>query len=53
MMYGWLWRHLPGPTPVRVTILAVAALGVVVALFTWVFPEVAPYVPFNQQTVGE
>ncbi|UJP41877.1 hypothetical protein [Cellulomonas palmilytica] len=53
MMYGWLWRHLPGPAVVRVLLLAVLAAAVLAACFQWVFPAVAPYMPFNDTTVGE
>ena len=52
-MYGWLWRHLPGPTLVRVTILVVAAVLVLAACFQWAFPALSPYMPFNDTTVGE
>ena len=52
-MYPWLWRHLPGPTPVRALLALLAVLAVVAVLFVWVFPEVAPLVPFNDNTVGE
>ncbi len=52
-MYGWLWRHLPGPAPVRVVILTAAALAVLAACFLWVFPAIAPFMPFNDTTVGE
>ena len=52
-MYGWLWRHLPGPALVRVVLLLVLALAVLAACFVWVFPWVAPYMPFNDTTVGE
>jgi len=52
-MYGWIWRHLPGPTWLRVIEAAVLIGLVVVALFTWVFPWAAPLLPFNQLTVGE
>lgn len=51
MMYGWLWQALPGPAWVRVVILLVLAAAVVAACFTWVFPAVAPYMPFNDNTV--
>lgn len=50
--YGWLWRTLPGPAALRVVVLALLALGVVAVLFTWVFPAVAPLLPFNDTTVG-
>lgn len=52
-MYAWLWRHLPGPVPVRVLLAAVLVLAVLAVCFTWVFPAVAPFMPFNDTTVGE
>ena len=52
-MYGWLWRLLPGPVPVRVLLAAVLAAGVLAACFLWLYPAVAPYMPFNETTVGE
>lgn len=52
-MYGWIWRSLPGPLAVRVLLAVLAVLGVVAVCFTWVFPVVAPYVPFNDTTVGD
>jgi hypothetical protein len=53
MMYGWLWRHLPGKTATRTVVAALLLVAVVAACFLWVFPAVAPYLPFNGQTVGE
>ncbi len=50
-MYGSLWRHLPGPVWVRVGILVVVAAAVVAVCFLWVFPEIAPLIPFNDITV--
>lgn len=50
-MYGWLWRALPGPAWLRALILLVLALAVVAVCFTWVFPAIAPYMPFNDNTV--
>ena len=32
-MYGWIWRHLPGNTLVRVLISLVLVLGIVFLLF--------------------
>lgn len=52
-MYGWLWRHLPGPLPAKLVSAALLALAVVTVCFLWVFPAVAPYMPFNDGTVGE
>ena len=51
-MYGWIWRHLPGPAWVRAVLLLIAALAVLTACFLWVFPAVAPLMPFNNTTVG-
>lgn len=53
MMYPWLWRHLPGPTWARVTIVVLGAALVVLALFEWVFPWVSEMLPYQDQTVGE
>ncbi|WP_340270673.1 hypothetical protein [Aquipuribacter nitratireducens] len=50
-MYGALWRALPGPWPVRMLQVLVLALAVVAVCFLWLFPALAPYVPFNEQTV--
>lgn len=51
MIYGAIWRVLPGPTAVK-ALLALLLLALVVAvLFLWVFPAVAPYMPFNDNTV--
>lgn len=52
-MYGWLWRHLPGPWPVRAVVALALAAAVVAACFLWLYPAVAPYMPFNETTVGE
>jgi hypothetical protein len=46
-MYGWLWRHLPGPLAVRLLVAALALTGVVVALFTVVFPWLETVIPLD------
>ncbi|MGN6332865.1 MAG: hypothetical protein ACTHOD_14640 [Motilibacteraceae bacterium] len=50
-MYGWIWRHLPGPWPVRALTSLVLAGAVVAALFTVVFPWAEHSLPFLQVTV--
>jgi hypothetical protein len=50
--YGWLWRRLPGPWPVRALLLLAAFALVVVVLFGFVFPWLEPRLPFNQVTVS-
>ena len=51
MLYAAIWRALPGPLVVRV-LLALALLAAVVAFcFLWLFPRIAPSMPFNDNTV--
>ena len=52
-MYSWMFRHLPGPLWVRVLITLLALAAIVVVLFGWVFPAIAPYMPFNEATIEE
>lgn len=51
--YGFIWNLLPGPTVVKAILALVLVAGVVYALFTWVFPQLAPLMPFNDVTVEE
>lgn len=51
-MYGWLWRHLPGPVPVKVLLALLLFLAVVLALFLWVFPDLVPRLPISDPTLG-
>ena len=50
-MYAALWRSLPGPSWVKALQCVVLLLVVVVVCFVWLFPAVAPYVPFNDNSV--
>ena len=50
-MYGWLWRHLPGPPPLRAFLALALLAGVVAVLFLWVFPWLEPRLPFTDVTV--
>lgn len=49
--YGWLWRLLPGPKAVKVLLATLLLVAVVAVLFNWVFPAIAPLMPFNDTTV--
>jgi hypothetical protein len=49
-MYGWIWRHLPGPVAVRVALAVILALGVAALLLFVVFPWLEPLLPFNNVT---
>lgn len=50
-MYGWFWRVLPGPLPVRLLLVLLAMLAVVALLFLVVFPAVEPLLPVGDVTV--
>jgi hypothetical protein len=51
MLYAAIWRALPGPLVVRVLLAVVLVALVVVVCFLWVFPRIAPLMPFNDNTV--
>ena len=51
--YGLIWRILPGPKPVKALLALLLFVGVLAVLLTWVFPAIAPLMPFNETTVGE
>jgi hypothetical protein len=52
-VYPWLWRHLPGPLPVRLLLAVLLVVAAVGALFVWGFPHLAPLMPFNDGTVSQ
>jgi hypothetical protein len=52
-VYGWIWRHLPGPTASKTVLALVLVLAVVALLLFVVFPWVEPRLPFNDVTVDQ
>lgn len=50
-MYGYLWRALPGPRPVKVLLLLVLLAAVVLLLMEVVFPWVSAQMPYADVTV--
>ena len=52
-MYAWIWRHLPGPVPVRLVVALVLVATVVLLLFTTVFPWAERSLPFLDVTVDQ
>jgi hypothetical protein len=52
-VYGWIWRHLPGPTAGKAVLALVLVLAVVALLLFVVFPYVEPRLPFNDVTVDQ
>jgi hypothetical protein len=51
-MYAWVWRHLPGPWPVRLLLALALVAAVTAALFLWGFPWLEETFGINQVTVG-
>ncbi|ATG50986.1 hypothetical protein CFK38_05150 [Brachybacterium vulturis] len=51
-MYGWLFRRLPGPLWARILLTVLLVAMLIVALFAWVFPAIAPHVPVDDSLVG-
>jgi hypothetical protein len=51
LVYGWIWRHLPGSTGLRAAVALTLVLAVVAVLLFVVFPAVEPHLPFNNVTV--
>ena len=51
-MYSWVWRHLPGPWPVRLLIFMVMLAAIVFALFMWAFPWAEDALNITDVTVG-
>jgi hypothetical protein len=51
-MYGFLWRKLPGSTPLRALQCLLLFLAVVFVLFQFVFPKLEPLLPFGDVTVN-
>lgn len=47
-MYVWVWRHLPGPFPVRLLLGLGIFVGVLYLLFEHAFPWLDPRLPWNQ-----
>lgn len=52
-MYAALWRALPGPRPVKALQCLVLAFAVLAFCFLWLFPRIAPHMPFNDVTVDQ
>jgi hypothetical protein len=50
-MYPWIWRHLPGPTAVRVLTATFLILAIVVVLFLWVFPALEAVIEYDSSQV--
>jgi len=47
-VYGFIWRHLPGPLAVRILLSMLLLLLALYLLFNQFFPWLDPKLPFNQ-----
>ncbi|MBM7052270.1 MULTISPECIES: hypothetical protein [unclassified Rothia (in: high G+C Gram-positive bacteria)] len=52
-MYGWIFRHLPGPLTVRIILALLLILTAVFILMEYVFPVLAEYSPFTETSTIE
>lgn len=50
-MYAVLWRSLPGPAVAKAVLCLVLAVLAVAFCFLWLFPRIAPHLPFDQGAV--
>lgn len=51
-MYGYIWRLLPGPTPVKALLALVLLVAVFLLLMEVVFPYVSTLMPYNDVAVS-
>lgn len=51
-MYGWIFRHLPGPLWLRIIIALVLIAAVVLLLMQFVFPWLSQFNPLTDSTIG-
>lgn len=49
-MYGWIWRHLPGPVALRLLQALVLLVAVLALLLLVVFPWVEGRLPYSDVT---
>ncbi len=50
-MYGWMWRHMPGPWPLRLVIVLAVLVGVFFLMMDVVFPWVETLMPYGDVSV--
>ncbi|QTG81830.1 hypothetical protein [Arthrobacter crystallopoietes] len=51
-MYGWIFRHLPGPLCVRIIVSILLIAGAVLLLLQFVFPWLSQFNPLTDSTIG-
>jgi hypothetical protein len=51
-MYGWIFRHLPGPLWMRIIVSILLIAGAVLLLLQFVFPWLSQFNPLTDSTIG-
>jgi hypothetical protein len=51
-MYGWIFRHLPGPLWVRIFTSLVLIAGALVLMVQFLFPWMSDLTQFTDSTIG-
>ncbi|HAM22447.1 MAG TPA: hypothetical protein DCQ04_09260, partial [Actinobacteria bacterium] len=51
LMYGWIWRKLPGGNAAKAAQIIGILVVVIALLFLWVFPWITSHLPIDQVTV--
>ena len=51
-MYGWIFRHLPGPLWLRVLTSILLAAGAVFLMVEFLFPWMSQFTQFTDSTIG-
>lgn len=50
-MYAWIWRHLPGPTWLKLIETLIILAIIVFLLMQYVFPPISARMPYNDVSV--
>ena len=51
-MYGWIFRHLPGPLWLRILTSLVLAAAALVLMVQFLFPGLSQFTQFTDSTIG-
>lgn len=51
-MYGWIFRHLPGPLWLRIVTSVLLVAGALVLMVQFLFPWMSEYTQLTDSTIG-
>jgi hypothetical protein len=51
-MYGWIFRHLPGPLWARILTSAALIAGILVLMVQFLFPWMSQFTTLTNSTIG-